>query len=199
MKTSIMITIVLLLAVGLVAQETLRGIPVTTYPFYVYKDSGSELNHYIPSGWMGDYGDIQINENIQKNPKDGKSCFRIIYNAQGAQSQQWAGIFWQNPANNWGEKKGGYDVSKAKKLTIWARGKDDGETVEFKMGGIKGKYADTGTETSGVVKLTKGWKQYSIDLEDVLATYISGGFCVVFTKAANPKGCTFYIDEVRYE
>ncbi|MBU1043353.1 MAG: hypothetical protein KJ915_03020, partial [Candidatus Omnitrophica bacterium] len=31
--------------------------------FYVYDDKGSKLNHKIPSGWMGDYGDITLDLN----------------------------------------------------------------------------------------------------------------------------------------
>ena len=190
-----------LAAIGLTAQQagTLKGTPPGPMPFYVYLDYGNMKNHYIPSGYMGDFGDIQINNNIRKNTKAGTSCLRLTYSGKALQGQQWAGVYWQNPANNWGGKQGGYDLSTAKKLTFWARGQKGGETVEFKMGGIKGKYADTGTETSGTVNLTKEWKQFSISLEDVLATYISGGFCAVFTKAANPDGCVFYLDEIRYE
>ena len=30
--------------------------------FWVYKDRGTRENHFVPSGWMGDYGDIKIND-----------------------------------------------------------------------------------------------------------------------------------------
>src|SRR5215203_2706532 len=43
--------------------------------FYIFKDRGSRLNHYVPSGWMGDYGDLKMNQGWAKNAsaaKEGK-------------------------------------------------------------------------------------------------------------------------------
>ena len=30
--------------------------------FPIYTDANSPDNHYVPSGWMGDYGDIRIDD-----------------------------------------------------------------------------------------------------------------------------------------
>lgn len=202
MKRLLFYLFIFMIALSLFAEEEeediLRGLKVKKYPFYIYKDAFHRANHYCPSGWMGDYGDIRIKENWKKNPKEGKSCFKIIYNAKRAQNAGWAGIYWQNPPNNWGTVKGGYDLSKAKKLFFYARGEKGGELVEFKMGGITGKYSDTGMATTGPVELTKEWKLYEIDLTDIELSYISGGFCVVFSAQMDPDGCAFYIDEVYY-
>ena len=43
---------------------------------------------------------------------------KVKYKAPG----NWTGIAWQNPANDWGDLPGGYDLTGAKKLTFWARG-----------------------------------------------------------------------------
>jgi len=51
----------------------------------------------------------------------------------------------------------------------------------------------------GPVTLTKDWQQYTINLEGKDLTYISGGFCWSTNLDVNPEGCTFYIDEIRYE
>ena len=168
------------------------------FPFYVYKDRFSKENNYIPSGWMGDYGDIKLNENWTQNPKEGTSCIRIEYSAKRSQGQGWAGIYWQNPANNWGNVKGGFDLRGAKKLVFYARGEKGGEICEFKMGGIRGEYSDSDTATTGVVRLTKGWKKYTIDLKDLDLSYISGGFCCVITANDNPDGAIIYLDEIVY-
>lgn len=168
-------------------------------PFYVYKDRISRENHYIPSGWMGDYSDVKLNENWRENPKDGQSCIRIEYSAKRSQGQGWAGIYWQNPANNWGTVKGGFDLRGATKLTFWARGEKGGEICEFKMGGIRGEYSDSDAATTGPVQLTKGWKKYTIDLKGLDLSYISGGFCWVVTANDNPDGCIIYLDEIVYE
>jgi|YNPMSStandDraft_1061717.scaffolds.fasta_scaffold14914_2 hypothetical protein len=177
---------------------TLVGFKVQ-FPFYVYKDRISRENHYIPSGWMGDYGDIKLNENWKENPKDGMSCIKIEYSAKRAQGQGWAGIYWQNPANNWGTVKGGFDLRGATKLTFYARGEKGGEICEFKMGGIRGEYSDSDAATTGPVALTKGWKKYTIDLKGLDLSYISGGFCWVITANDNPDGAVIYIDEIVYE
>src|SRR5262245_5696261 len=102
--------------------------------FYVYADKGARVNHFAPSGWMGDYGDIKLNDADTTNPADGKTAIKVSYNAKGAQGANWAGMFWQQPPNNWGDKPGGYDLSNMKRVTFWARGEKGGEKIaEFKV------------------------------------------------------------------
>ena len=168
--------------------------------FAVYVDRGDRGNHYIPSGWMGDYGDIKLDEGWKDKPQAGKSCIKFSYSAQGKQGANWAGVFWQNPANNWGEKKGGFDVRGAKKLTFWARGEKGEERImEFKAGGISGSYPDSDSASIGPIDLTAEWQQYSIDLVDTDLSYINGGFCWATNADSNPDGCTFYLDNIRFE
>ncbi|MBU1044498.1 MAG: hypothetical protein KJ915_08910 [Candidatus Omnitrophica bacterium] len=168
--------------------------------FYVYKDKGDKVNHYIPSGWMGDYGDIKMDLNCTENPHSGKNCIEFNYSAKGKQGANWAGIFWQNPANNWGEKKGGFDLRGAKKLTFWAKGKvGDERIMEFKTGGISGNYPDSDSVGIGPIDLTVDWQQYTIDLTDVDLSYINGGFCWATNADSNPEGAVFYLDDIIYE
>jgi len=169
-------------------------------PFYIYADRSSTNNHFIPSGWMGDYGDIRYDSASKDDPYLGDSCIKITYSAKATQGARWAGMFWQNPANNWGNADGGYDLSRAKKLTFWARGEKGGERVEeFKVGGIMGEYSDSDSATIGPVILNKDWTQYSIDLAGKDASYIIGGFCWSANADNNPEGAIFYLDEIRYE
>ncbi|MEK6715071.1 MAG: hypothetical protein AABY43_03380 [Candidatus Omnitrophota bacterium] len=169
-------------------------------PFYVYLDRGSVSNHYIPSGWMGDYGDIKLDVGSLEDPYMGNTCIKTAYSGKGAQGARWAGIYWQNPANNWGEKPGGYDLSNAAKLTFWARGGKGGERIEeFKTGGLFGEYSDSDTASIGPVILTKDWKEYTIDLKGKDFSSIIGGFCWATNVDVNPEGATFYLDEIRYE
>jgi len=168
--------------------------------FYVYKDRGNRLNHYIPSGWMGDYGDIKMDENYKEGAYDGKTCIRFGYSAKGKQGANWGGVFWQNPPNNWGEKKGGFDLREAKKLTFWAKGEvGDERIMEFKIGGISGTYPDSDSVGIGPVDLTAEWQQYEIDLTDVDLSYIVAGFCWASNADSNPEGMAFYLDEIRLE
>ena len=113
---------------------------------------------------------------------------------------QWAGVYWLNPANNWGRRKGGYNLSGAKKLTFWARGEKGGEQIqEFTIGGIEGDYPDSDKIIIGPVILSHEWKQYTMDLTGRDVSFISGGFAWTTEAAVNPAGCTFYLDEIRFE
>jgi hypothetical protein len=171
-------------------------------PFPVYSERTAINNHYIPSGWMGDHGDLGINDNCSTIPHSGISCIKITYSAKHSQGAGWAGIYWQDPPNNWGDFPGGYDLSKAKKLTFWARGEKGGERIaEFKVGGIfkRPEYSDTDASRIGPVDLNKDWTKYTIDLEGRTLSKIIGGFCIVFSSTDNPEGAVVYLDDIQYE
>ncbi len=169
-------------------------------PFPVYSDAKSPDNHYIPSGWMGDYADIKFDDKYMTNPHGGTTSMQISYSSKATQGARWSGIYWQNPPNNWGTRPGGYDLTGAKKITFWARGEKGGERVEeFKVGGITGEYADSDVAGIGPVVLTSDWQQFTIDLEGKDLSSISGGFCWATNLDVNPEGCTFYLDDIRYE
>ncbi len=170
-------------------------------PFPVYSDTKSPDNHYSPSGWMGDYGDLKVNDQYGVNPHSGTTCIQWKYSAKGANGAGWAGVYWQNPANNWGAKKGGFDLTGATKLVFWARGEKGGEIIaEVGVGGITGKYADTDKVSTGPIKLTTEWKQYEIDISKADLSYISGGFFWTAKAEDEPAGgITFYLDDIRFE
>ncbi len=168
--------------------------------FWVFKDKGAKENHFIPSGWMGDYGDLKLNDQSIDNPYSGATCMQFVYTGKKSQAQGWAGVYWQNPANNWGSKKGGFDLTGMTKITFWARGAKGGEIIQkFVIGGIKGAYPDSSNVEFGPVELTDGWKQYTINLAGKDLSYTSGGFGWVTTADLNPEGATFYLDEIKFE
>jgi hypothetical protein len=169
-------------------------------PFDVYTDKGSPANHFIPSGWMGDGSDINYDDAWVIDPHGGAACIKIVYTNAASSGARWAGIYWQNPANNWGSKKGGFDLTGATKLSFWAKGENGGERIEeFKIGGITGQYPDSDVAGIGPVVLTKEWKQYTIDLRGKDLSYISGGFAWSSNLDVNPSGATFYLDDIVYE
>ncbi|TRZ94328.1 hypothetical protein D4R78_06585 [bacterium] len=169
-------------------------------PFYIYADRSTAAHHFIPSGYMGDYGDIKYDGASKEDAYLGDTCIKIIYNGKAAQGARWAGIFWQNPANNWGSVDAGFDLSKATKLTFWARGVKGGERIEeFKVGGIMGEFSDSDSSTIGPVILNKEWTQYTIDLKGKDMSYIIGGFAWSANADNNPEGATFYLDEIKFE
>ena len=168
--------------------------------FYVYRDKNAPQNHFIPSGWMGDYGDISIDDASREDPADGKTCFKITYHAGVSQGLGWAGIYWQTPENNWGDKSGGFNLSGVKRLTFWARGARGNEVIgEFKVGGIRGENEDSGSARIGPITLSKEWTHYAINLTDADLSHIVGGFAWAASYHDNPNGMVFYLDEIRFE
>ncbi len=188
-------------ACGMAHAAKTEGIQVSNKDlFYIYSDKGAPGNHYIPSGYMGDYNDVRLNEEYTENVKEGKTCIQVIYTADKSQKKGWVGVYWQNPANNWGTKQGGYDLSAMNKLTFWARGEYGDEIIaKFIVGGIKGSYADTTEVDFGPVQLSDEWQQYTINLVGKDLSYISGGFAFILQAGQNPDGCTFYLDDIKLE
>lgn len=179
------------------AEKLMDGTPL---PFYVYKAAKSPQNHYTPTGWMGDYGDLQFSDKFMPKEKDAHAVIRVGYVARGSHGANWAGIYWQNPANNWGNREGGYNLNGAKQMVFMARGEKGGEYVsEFKVGGIEGNYRDSGSASIGPITLTDKWQEYRIPLEGQELSSISGGFCVVMNREYNAKGAAVYLDNIRFE
>lgn len=176
------------------------ALPTDTNVFYVYSDKSAPTNHYIPSGWMGDYGDLKIDDGVKDNPQSGKTCIKWTYTGDAKQGANWSGCYWQHPANNWGEKPGGFDLTGYKRLTFWARGEKGGETIaDFKVGGITGEFGDSDAAGIGPIELTKTWKKYTIDLKDKNLQHIIGGFCWSASRDYNNNGFVIYLDEIRFE
>jgi len=168
--------------------------------FNIYTDKSSPGNHYIPSGWMGDFSDIKINDRYMEDAHSGTTCIQVEYLPKRSQGAGWMGIYWQNPANNWGSKKAGFDLTGAKELIFWARGEKGGEIIsEFKMGGITGEFSDSDSAGIGPAMLTADWKEYRIDLQDKDLSHIIGGFCLSANADDNPDGFIIYLDDLKYE
>ena len=150
---------------------------------------------------MGDYQDITLAPDVLENPHSGSTCIKITVTNKASSGARWTGLYWQNPANNWGSAaSGGFDLKGAHKLTFWARGEKGGERIEeFKMGGISGAFPDSDTAGIGPVVLTQEWKQYTCDLAGKDLSHIIGGFAWSTTLDVNPEGCVFYLDDIKYE
>ncbi|NIM14732.1 MAG: hypothetical protein GTO45_22310 [Candidatus Aminicenantes bacterium] len=162
------------------------------------------LSRFVSTGWMGDGHQgpryVRLFEAWKQNPHSEPVCVQVTYTPG---SQGWAGIYWQNKPDNWGDQPGqNFQKAGYKKLTLWARGDKGGEIVEFKAGGINApgkRYRDSFEVSIGKIILKKEWRQYTIDLEGEDLSSVIGGFCWVAASSSNPEGLTFYIDDVYYE
>lgn len=171
-------------------------------PFIVYQDQGSQ-NRYIPSGYMPNGECVTMNTGWRENCVEGEACIQIKYDIDCSMAKQrWAGVYWLNPPDNWGQKKGGYDLTGAKVMKFWAKGELGGERIEeFKIGGVGNTkdYPDTDSAMIGPVILSDEWREYEIDLRGKDLSYIAGGFAWVANALANPEHCVFYLDHIRFE
>jgi hypothetical protein len=164
-------------------------------PFAIYDAKGTAGEHFVPSGWMGSAKAVRMDEACRISPHSGSACLRFEYQDAG----DWAGVVWQDPPNDWGDKPGGWNLTGAKKLIFWARGENGGETVTFKFGilGADKKFPDTASGDLAGVKLTKEWQQFAISLDGKDLNCIKTGFC--WTVAGQGHPITFYLDDIRFE
>lgn len=171
----------------------LRGKAVEL-PLTVYAESDDQ-SPYAPSGWMGNTRGIKVDAAWKTRPQAGQVCLRCEYAAE----QGWGGVVWQSPANDWGDARGGCDLSGAKRLTFWARGDSGGEVVSFSFGliGREKKFFDTARRELPRVELGREWKQYEIPVEGLDLSRIKTGFA--WTTEAAGRGVVFYLDGVRWE
>ena len=165
-----------------------------TLPLVVF-GPGQQGAPYIASGWMGDHQAISAAADCTTHLRAGSSaCLKFGF----TKGSGWGGIMWQNPANDWGNKPGGLNLTGATKLTFWARGEDGGEKVAFSFGGLKppAEFPDSAAGKLEVL-LTTTWQQYSLDLAGKDLSCIKTGFAWTTGHAGKP--IIFYVDDVRYE
>ena len=164
---------------------------------HVYADAESPGNQFAPSGWLGDYEtDVELETACGEEPRAGKTCTKVAYGAEGENG--WASLYWLHPKARW-DQIAGHDLEGAVRLTFWARGEKGGEMVSFKMGGVRVPQGDTGEAGLEKLALSPSWAKFTIDLSGADLRNVMGGFACTVKKDDNPEGCTFYLDEIRYE
>ncbi|MEL6301672.1 MAG: glycoside hydrolase family 2 TIM barrel-domain containing protein [Pseudomonadota bacterium] len=163
------------------------------FPVYVYED-GFEGMPWAPSGWMGTTDALTLDPHSTRNVKTGDRSLRIRYESKFG----WAAVAWQHPANDWGEVEGGFDLTGARKLELWARGEYGGERVKFGVGliGEDMPFPDSTIAEIKNIELTDQWTRYEIPLRRRDLSQIKTGF--VFALEGRSSPVTFYLDQIRY-
>jgi len=161
-------------------------------PFYVYKDG--QVNPYFASGYMGNYKAITVDLENKEDVKEGESSMKIAYKA----FDNWYGLALVDPANDWGDIAGGYDLSGAKTFSFWAKASKKNVEVKIGFGMITDDkpFPDTAIKTIDV-KLKTSWKKYSIKLDDVDLSCIRSGLVLYSSSIGLPQD--IYLDEVVFE
>lgn len=169
--------------------------------FAVHSGRDGFPSHYVPSGYMGDIGNLALAGAYVPTHDGVGTPLKVTYRSQKA-AKGWSGLYWQHPANNWGDRAGrtGFDLRGATRLTFWARGEKGGEKVhEVRVGGIVGRYPDSDSVTQGPIELTPEWKMYEINLSGLDLRHVIGGFAISLLKRENAGDVVFYIDDIGYE
>ena len=170
-----------------------KGKVETQLPFSVYEE-GFEHMPWVPSGWMGSIDALTLDGEHSENPHEGATCVRMRYEGQF----DWAGVAWQHPPNNWGDQQGGFDLTGASALELWARGENGGEKVSFGVG-LLGKdtiYPDSAITKTDGIRLSDEWQRYRVSLEQLDLSSIKTGFVVTLTGRKTPV--TIYLDSIRF-
>lgn len=165
----------------------------TQLPLQVYQE---RLEHmpWVPSGWMGNVNNLSLDGRNTEQVYQGEAAIKIRYVGRSA----WAGIAWQNPANNGGDKAGGYSLDGATSLSLWARGAYGGEEVSFGVGlnDETTAYPDSAISKRKTVVLTDQWQRYTVPLSKHDLSSIKTGFVVVLKGRASPV--TVYLDNIQF-
>lgn len=167
---------------------------VLEVPYVVYQDADSD-SLFWPSGWMGNFQELDVDFAHSQNPAEGARCMRVVFRAEGG----WAGIAWQYPKDDWANLPLAINLSAASKLRCMIRGDQGGEVVSLKYGILNKnvRYPESASDELEAVKLSQDWQEISFDLAGKDLTKIKTGFCFVVEGQGKPV--TFYIDAVRYE
>ena len=170
---------------------TARGKKVQL-PMVVLNQTGESA--FAASGYMGSIDSLKLDDTCEDQPHSGEHCTRVTFD----RNDDWGGVVWQHPANDWGDKPGGFDLTGAKELSFWARGSSGGERITFGMGviGDDKPFSDT-CKNERQFLLTEKWKEYSIDLEGEDLQRIKSGF--FFSLTSQGKPVEFFLDSVEYK
>ena len=164
-------------------------------PLVIYDEAGRVGAPYAASGWMGNAGAVKLDEACTDRPATGKTCIRCEYTASG----DWAGVIWQDPPGDWGDRPGGWNVQGARRITWKARGARGGEIVTFHFGLINPDkpYADSVRRKIENVALKADWQTYTLELPGDDLSRIKSGFG--WTVAGQGKPVAFFLDDIRIE
>ncbi len=167
-------------------------VPKVSLPFYVYKDG--ENDPYAATAFMGNYKAMTVDTQHKSIVHSGHAALKISYK----QEHDWYGLGVVDPANDWGEILGGYDVSGAKKFTFWAKAskKNVVATIGFGLIGKDKPFPDT-AKKSVEIKLTTKWKKYVISTKKLDLSCIRSGL-TIFSSSFR-SGQDIFIDDVVFE
>lgn len=170
-----------------------KGQPRPRLPVAVYEDRLEDMP-WVPSGWMGDVNRLTLDGDHGDTVYEGSHAIRMRYTGK----RNWVAVAWQHPPNNWGEQDGGFDLTGATRLEIWARGEYGGEKVEFGVGllGRGREHKDSAIVKTRQIELTDEWRRYDVPLKGEDLSSLKTALVVTLQGRASPV--TVYLDSIRF-
>lgn len=191
--------------------------------FDIFTDLAAAGNHFAARcaivrnpGNPADLAGVTFDETWRRKCRSGSTCIKNTFSA--IDSTYWGGWYFQNgvlladdtqPRCNFGDNpnpddpRTGFDLTGATKITYWARGEigPDGSLpkIEFFAGGLANDSFPRVPPIGTVTEITTEWKMYTIDLTGQNLSSVNGGFGWVANAPNNPKGATFYLDDIQYD
>jgi hypothetical protein len=174
------------------AQPPPEPIPV---PFVV-------SDFYSPDGFFGDgetRGSVDLIKSCPSRPPGAAGdCYTITYRPG---IKRYAGIFWQHPHNNWGDRPGHRIAPGATRLTLQARG-PAGQAITVGGGQMDSKpLGDSFKLEEVTVALTPAWTAHEVPFRG--ASYdgpngVIGAFQFNVKAGDGDEPITFYLDDLRW-
>ncbi len=168
-------------------------LPKVELPFYIYKDNKNLP--YVLSAYMGHYETINVDLKNTATVKSGDTAIKIEFKGKN----EWYGLGFVDPANDWGDILGGFDISGAKTFSFWAKASYNNLKAEIGFGMIKEDDKPFYDSSIKLVELslTDEWKKYTIKTKRLDLTSIRSGF-VIFTSGQGMSH-NIFIDDIVFE
>lgn len=166
---------------------------------------------FYPTNRSGDVGDLELDDGCTAVPARGTTCLALTYDPHGPQGH--AEVVWTYPDRpvpdwgNWGQAAG-RDITGARRLRGFIRGRKGGEHVELLMGGVnrephhdaKKPFQDSFGPVSIHKELGTHWEPFSLEIpSEARCESVIGGFGCAFSKLFCPAKTTIYLDDVRFD
>jgi hypothetical protein len=159
-------------------------------------------DYYSPDGFFGD-GEIAGKVNLTKScptraPGAAGDCYTIEYRPD---IKGYAGIFWQHPHNNWGDRPGHRVGPGATRVTFQARG-PGGQIVTAGGGQMDSKpFGDSFKLEEVTVSLSDTWTPHEVPFRGMNyagPNGVIGAFLIVVKAGAEDQPITFFLDDIRW-
>jgi hypothetical protein len=179
------------------------GICVVETPTDMTPDSGTPMtgdlpfvvdSRYAPSGYMGDAipGHVVEGSCPERGGEERGACHAFVYTKPETGSLGFGGVYWQFPANNWGEAPGYAMPKGAVAVSFYAWSDTDGLGAIFQAGINAADGFEVKTST---MALGTSPERFIVDLGGATYEEVAGAFAWSTTAPAG-ESHTIYIDDI---